>query len=406
MHIKRHTQGSSNEISLSVLDAAKEALEGDRGEGGASAGRGMLFTLGKGKKPRSTPVKDKHIVLSSDSAAARHSSTRPAPAIPRPSRSLLKVIPVVVGLCVILVLALVGLQTWLQLSAQQQSLREKLEHQISLVNQADKVVIPLDSLVMKAVDDALFSEGANIDPAVTAETLSEEYREVVPNITEARTTLEESLAAIEEMQPSLTTNEDEEAAHQAIIAVQSRLNMIDAGVKIIDAALMATGAFDQASQGWNQVIAGDAAARQATALLREMTKDNVRASMEKSQEAIAAFTEAANLLDRAQSSYPGLDLGKVSSYLEKRLEAQQVALEADQAYLDRDKKGLKKKNDQYNKLEEEAATQAQDMEVNPPQEVINRYQAILPELRDSYEAERLKAGNADTFLRDYLGTPA
>ena len=28
-HIKRHTRGTSNEISFSVLDAAKNALEGD-----------------------------------------------------------------------------------------------------------------------------------------------------------------------------------------------------------------------------------------------------------------------------------------------------------------------------------------------------------------------------------------
>ena len=53
MHIKRRTRGSSNEISFSVLDAAREARdaeERDRHEGGS--GGPSLFTLGKGKKPR------------------------------------------------------------------------------------------------------------------------------------------------------------------------------------------------------------------------------------------------------------------------------------------------------------------------------------------------------------------
>ena len=52
MHIKRRTRGSSNEISFSVLDAAREARdadERDRREGGS--GGPSLFTLGKGKKP-------------------------------------------------------------------------------------------------------------------------------------------------------------------------------------------------------------------------------------------------------------------------------------------------------------------------------------------------------------------
>lgn len=51
MHIKRRTRGSSNEISFSVLDAAREARdaeERDRHEGGS--GGPSLFTLGKGKE--------------------------------------------------------------------------------------------------------------------------------------------------------------------------------------------------------------------------------------------------------------------------------------------------------------------------------------------------------------------
>ena len=121
---------------------------------------------------------------------------------------------------------------------------------------------------------------------------------------------------------------------------------------------------------------------------------------------MSSFTEAADLISQAQASYPGLNLEEVSPYLDKRLEAQQAALAADQAYLDRDKKALKKKNDQYNKLEEEAADLAKNFQGDPTQRVVERYQEFLPELQESYEAERLKAGNADAFLRDYLGSPA
>ena len=50
MHIKRRTRGSSNEISFSVLDAAREARdaeERDRREGGSAA---LSFHIGEGKE--------------------------------------------------------------------------------------------------------------------------------------------------------------------------------------------------------------------------------------------------------------------------------------------------------------------------------------------------------------------
>ncbi|MFR9259562.1 MAG: hypothetical protein ACLVMH_11790 [Christensenellales bacterium] len=59
-HIKRHTRGTSNEISFSVLDAAKNALEGDDDGLKHRPGRISLFTLpGKRKKPAPTPTKER-----------------------------------------------------------------------------------------------------------------------------------------------------------------------------------------------------------------------------------------------------------------------------------------------------------------------------------------------------------
>lgn len=77
-HIKAHTEGTSNEISLSVLDAAKHALDSKREPDAAGGvphapifGKIALFTLpGRRKKPVSTPTKDRELVLPSDEAAA------------------------------------------------------------------------------------------------------------------------------------------------------------------------------------------------------------------------------------------------------------------------------------------------------------------------------------------------
>ena len=77
---------------------------------------------------------------------------------------------------------------------------------------------------------------------------------------------------------------------------------------------------------------------------------------------------------------------------------------ADQAYLDRDKELLEQRNAEYNRLEEEAAALAEKMGDDPAQKVVDLYNASIAENVQSYDAERVKAGNADTFLRDYLGS--
>ena len=60
-HIKRNTEGTSNEISFSVLDAAKNSLDG---EGSSSPfGTISLFTLPGKKKHISTPSKDEGLAL-------------------------------------------------------------------------------------------------------------------------------------------------------------------------------------------------------------------------------------------------------------------------------------------------------------------------------------------------------
>ena len=80
-HIKRHTVGTSNEISFSVLDAAKNELEGDVGKDAASRpsrfGHISLFTLPlRRKKNIATPTKERGLLLSS--GAGRAASGRAA----------------------------------------------------------------------------------------------------------------------------------------------------------------------------------------------------------------------------------------------------------------------------------------------------------------------------------------
>lgn len=410
-HIKSHTQGSSNEISFSVLDAAREARDAAERDkrAGSEAGRVSLFTLGSGKKPRSTPEKEQHIVLpgSSSSASARrinsprHSS--PSPGVLR-DRTPLRFVPTVVGVCVVVALVLTVGQTIFQMRAHQSDLRGILSDQIAVINQADEVMIPFDSLVMSQYGDQHFAKNSAVQETSLLDQLSESYRALVGDIAPVYTDLKEAIAAIEEVQPSLSDNDDKEAARQALAAAQARMNMFDTGISIVDEALMATEAFEAARQGWKDIIDADAAVREATAALGEMTEETVRLSMEKTNTALTLLNHAADQFSAAQSSYPGLDLGRFDDYVGKRIESQKAALAADQAYLDRDKELLSQENERYNALEDEAAALAEELGDDPDTVVADTYDAAIAQNVEFYEAERLKAGNADAFLRNYLGT--
>lgn len=64
-----------------------------------------------------------------------------------------------------------------------------------------------------------------------------------------RAQLEDSIASMETLQSSLSDNDDKEAASQVVTAARSRLNMLDAGVSIIEESMMATEAFLKADRG-------------------------------------------------------------------------------------------------------------------------------------------------------------
>lgn len=405
LHIKSHTHGSSNEISFSVLDAAREARDAEERERRRSrsvTGKIPLFTLGSARKPRATPTKGQHIVIPEGVKGPSPRASVPSrPATSSIERKIPRVVTTLVIVCVLVALALTAGQTFLQVNARQHDYRSQLINEIGVVNQCDQTLIPFDELVMAQYDAKRF-DATGTRPSF--DELTKTYREVVGDIAPSRTQLEDALAAIEALQPSLSDNRDKEAAYQAVTAARSRLNMLESGVAIIDESLMATKAFTEVGDGWKKIIDADAAAREATSLLREMNTKNVKASAQKSNEAISLLSEANTLFTQAQSGYPQLNVQAFIDYIAKRDEAQRMALSADQAYLDRDKEQLEKTNAKYNELEQQAADLAEAMGENPDQKVADLYYQAIESDAKAYEEERVKAGNADMFLRDYLGS--
>ncbi|WP_206214581.1 hypothetical protein [Adlercreutzia sp. ZJ242] len=225
----------------------------------------------------------------------------------------------------------------------------------------------------------------------------------VMQLEEAERTLAEVKQSVESLQAGVVDNEIKEAANQALISINARLNMIQSGSAALKETLRVLTPFDHAQKGWDLILQGDAAARAAAALVAEISADNVNASMEKSNEAIGLFSQAREQLVEAQAGYE-VELDPFLYYIDLRIESQRLALSSDQAYLDRDKEMLAEANEAYNKADTEAVALIKEQKGNPQTLVSERFEQNTQADFDSYAADRARAAAADAFLRDYLGS--
>lgn len=445
-HIKRHTAGTSNEISFSVLDAARNALD-EKGHAGRDArlprfGGISLFTLpARRKKPAGTPTKEQGLPLSTGdfvsveppksqvpqiaypsetpSAAPSASSSFEGPTATRPKlseeafekpiaqpaekpplspeeevarrkarRRLSKLVAAAVIVLVIGVVAVAGGGYLYHDYQQYQDGIKSLNDTLKLVAETDEAIKGLDDFVA--------------DPfAAGSRAACEDLRSSLPEIEEKLAQADERARALS---VSLRESQGKEAAHQAVATISARNTLVDQGYQIIDAADRAYDAIDQARKAWDVLLSADALARESSELVKDTTPENVQASMAKANESLEAFEEAEASFAESSSLYPAADFAAFSDYMAKRKEALGHALASDEAILAKDKDAATEHNDAYNAADAEAAERAKGLPDDPSSPVIDAFEAEVEEFEKAYSTARLQAGAADAFIRDYLGT--
>ncbi|MEA5019737.1 MAG: hypothetical protein VB027_05145 [Gordonibacter sp.] len=443
-HIKRHTVGTSNELSFSVLEAAKNELDSEAAKDSAAPsswfGNISLFTLPLGKKKSfTTPTKESGLPLSTGEfastgdtspsssstlnfggakhdvasvkdtpslglASATHTSELPVSVVAsaRPKRSaeeeiarrksrrrrqriLAAVLVIVVGL------SFAGAGGWYLYQGHQYHMAQvdRLDGALNLIKQANETTILLDEIVARPFDD---TSVATIDS-------------VLERIPEAQNQLNEADSIVRNLSVDLAESKDKEAANQAVAAVAARRALLENGEQIAVAAQKADAAAQLLRTAWQGVINADALARDAAALVVDTTDEHVLASKQKTEAAVAAFTAAQSALSDIASRYPALDLESSQMYLSKRLEAMSYAIASDNALLAKNKGEAAIQNDAYNQADSEAATIAAQLPEDAAKPAFDDFERVKAMFFDTYSTARSQAGSADAFLRDYLGTP-
>lgn len=395
-YIKDNTLGSSNEISFSVLDAKVRSTDAeDAGDGKTPLGRISLFTLGRKKKPASTPAKDKLITTESSGVSGKGGSDPSAPmsdvtaklqrsadAMPAPrwaysaqevserksKRRRSKATAITVTVLIVAVLLAIGGFFAFRAIQHQMDFIGQLDEQVVIVDAQREALQPFTTLVNEAADKPI--EDLDHNYQVSAFDFQK------PTIDEATAKLKAARKQIERIQGNLVTPGDKERSNNAIMAVNALLNMIELGTKILEECEQYTGDYVDASRIMELLLEGDSAAREAAELGGGKTQNDMRASIDKSNEAIAKFQEANVLATAIRDGERVEGMQLFIDYIALRVSAQESAIKADNAFINVNSAQLAAFGEEYNAKEAEAAEEiAKANGVYPPELVKQAFDA-------------------------------
>ena len=372
LHIKRHTAGSSNELSFDVLDAARSQLE-DQGQKATRAAKTPSASRGSYHGVAGTST------LSAIPEVERRKKVRRARAI------RIRVIAVLVIVAAIGALGFAGYSYY----------QSKLDF-------ADRYQALVSDL--SAIDEELIK----VDAVMTDPLAANMYEKR----SEAKTKLdwiEQKLDAVsdttEKTIPYAMGDRDTVALTQMGNAIEGRKDMLASAKSALDVADQFDYELDVSKKAWNQVLNADRAAREAAASANNASTDeSTESAKQMTQEALYQFTEARDALEGVMYRHEAVDFSAQVEYLNKRIEALGYAVETADALVASDREWATASNDAYNEADEEAAQLAQDLPLLIDDQVRSAFQTEIDPHVKKYNVARDDVSDADADIRAYLSS--
>ena len=445
-HVKKSTRGTSNELSFSVLDAARNALDDGKDPSSDQArgfGRIRLFTLPIGRrKPPATPKKDELAALMGGSSPVPSStsstpslvkpveSDKPsseAPAVPlpqaepkapkptQPSPSRFERAPRSTGrtseeeiawrkarrrkgkilagvLCAVIIVALAGagLLYLYQDNVRYQQNTQLLQESADALTSTDEFLLALDDALKDPLGDQ-------------AETF---FNDRQGDLASIGSSLQLAESKADEAMQGLRETVEREAADALMATSAARQTLVDQGWRILEDSVGMKSLYERVGEAWQQTGEADSLAREAAQLAGENSQEAITRSMELSNEASDLFSDVRATMEVLAQEDAEVDLSAQIAYLDKRIEALGYAVASNDALLARDTAAAVEQNDAYNAADKEAASLAAALPIDPGQPVLDALEERLADPIEAYEAARGQASTSDAFLRDYFSRSA
>lgn len=403
IHIKSHTKGTSNELSLSVLDAARDVSSKNNAETTSVGGVDLYTVPGHRGKPKGAPKKNESLLYQSDSLAQHHkrakrtwkskaapvSTTSPSGFMGVTAKKQVSISKVLLALGCLALVIVVGsfAAKFFQNDALEQAYhREQLNNAITAVSDTDNAFEALQVLA----NDLL---GTHPDEEQI--------------ITDQRTKVSETLASVEaqarEASQHLKNRDDQQAAGNVVASITSRTALWNAGLALIDEAAAAKAAKTYMDEGWTLALNGDGFLKNAATEILGATKNSIETAQNSTMAAKSAFEEARTSFMEVQNIYPAYDASQFVTYAEKRITACDQAIASNQALLDHDTQLAQEQNDAYNQTDAEAVLLADELPRNPVSTIDDVFEENIEQNKKIYQTALSQTENTDAFIRDYLG---
>lgn len=403
IHIKSNTKGTSNELSFSVLEAARGS-KNKTNQDSPSVGEVDLYTVpGHKGRPKGAPTKNESLLYQSESLARHHKKakqtwkSKPATMDKGPSAWFRGIDSkwVSIGIKAVLAVLAIALVVFLGYLITRFFQGETLE-QTYHRNQLDAAIIAVSE-----TDEAFEAL------QVLADDLLGSHPDEEKIITEQRSKVSDTLTSVEaqarDASQNLKDREDQQAAGNVVSSITSRAALWNAGLKLIDEAAAAKAAKVSMDEGWKLTLEGDGLLKNAAAEILGATKESIETAQNSTMAARSAFEQAKACFMEVQNIYPAYDAKLFVDYAAKRLEACDYAIASNQALLDHDTDRAQEQNEAYNKTDAEAVLLVDEFPKDPVSDIDEVFANSIEQNKKIYQTTLSQTENTDAFIRDYLG---
>ncbi len=437
-HIKRNTEGTSNEISFDVLDAARQSLDGKkpgvkqkllRLSGGVPqislsfGGRGDVSRetsrtkaeqksepfepAGRNAEPArsakpSRKLRKDRSALRAKRVAAPSETKAPSPAasaqdlqgqavleVERRKRRRIMKRAARAALAVLAVAAIAaGGYMGYTYVKEDKSSEAMFSQVLEKIGETDATLAALDPFTedpVKAVEKGTWSAAQS-------------------DISEARESLDEAAVLLRQLSSRRLPKEVSASMDAAQRNVDARTGMIGAAERVMEKAAAAQDPLKRLRSAWSNLQEGDTLAREAAALSSKAASvDEIKDVRERGERATERFNDALDGFSSVAAAVPGIKLDPYIDYVKARLEALGYADAADAALIERNKDEAVEQNDLYTEADEKASRLAKNLPSSVDQVILDFMKTQSLSEIEGYQAARAEATQSDADLRDYLG---
>ena len=373
LHIKRRTAGSSNELSFDVLDAARHQLDSQQKQGKRGAADrpalGAVHAQGSDGTYRTT--------LSAEDEVRRRKRQR------RQHTLRLRAVGVLVAIAVLCA----GVVFSYNLYKDRTDFNGKVNGLVASIVEGDDALVKLDDLMADPFDRFQADDRSRL--------LAQ-----LPLLLEGLEAVDDRAA---ELAGQASSEGDRVTLREISAAVQARMTMLGAASQAFRLSATVNGNEDAANRTWMHVVDADQAVRQAAQLANSaLTEEETVAARDATAEAAQALQTASDELEVLERQVKGLDFSAQLAYLACRIEALGYAVETSDALLAGDRSAASLANEEYNRLERQAASMAEELPASVADAVDAAYAQQKEDALVAYNQARAAVTKADADLRTRL----